>query len=152
MSEHDIDQNDATMGENPGAAGDFGAGQGYEGQSADHAASIGDDPHGTGHARGTGHPRGTEQPRREEVVVDDDIDDAGEDEPIPGIDDATEPRLLTTPNDFDEGQALTGQLDDGLENNFDEGQAGGGVPGNRPGHGHGHDHDHGPEHRDGGVL
>lgn len=117
MSEHDIHQNETTMGENPGAEGDFGAGQGREGQSADHAAHS------------TGHPHSTEQPRREELV-----DDAGEDEPIPGIDDATEPGLLATPNDYDEGQTLTGDLDGGIENNFDEGQSGGGVPGNRPGH------------------
>ncbi|KQV24842.1 hypothetical protein [Yonghaparkia sp. Root332] len=125
MSEHDIHQDDTTMGQNPGAEGDFGAGQGQEGQSADVA---------------TGHPTGTDQPRADEVIHDD-MDAAGEDEPIPGIDDSAQAGLLTTPNDYDEGQTLTGQADDGVENNFDEGQAGGGVPGNQPGHdGHGGAH------------
>jgi len=118
MSEHDINQDHTTMGQNPGAEGDFGAGQGHEGQSADFA---------------TGHPTGTEQPRADEVV-EDDMDAAGEDEPIPGIDDSAQGGLLSTPNDYDEGQTLTGQADDGVENNFDEGQAGGGVPGNHPDH------------------
>lgn len=106
MSEHDIHQDDSTMGENPGAEGDFASGQGQEGQSADFA---------------TAHPTGTEQPRADEVI-EDDMDAAGEDEPIPGVDDSTEGGLLTTPNDYDEGQTLTGQSDDGLENNYDEGQ------------------------------
>lgn len=117
MSEHDIHQNDSTMGENPGAEGDFASGQGQEGQSADFA---------------TGHPTGTEQPRADEVI-EDDMDAAGEDEPIPGIDDQGGGGIVATPNDYDEGQTLTGQANDGLENNFDEGQAGGGVPGNHAG-------------------
>ena len=67
--------------------------------------------------------------------------------PIPGIDDSdggllatgdADASLLETPNDYDEGQTVTGGLDDGVENNFDEGQAGGGVPGN-------HDHHAGGE-------
>ena len=131
MSEHDIHNDGTTMGENPGAEGDFGAGQGQEGQSADFA---------------TGHPHGTNQPRADEVI-EDDMDAAGEDEPIPGIDDSdggllatgdADASLLETPNDYDEGQTVNGGLDDGIENNFDEGQAGGGVPGN-------HDHHAGGE-------
>jgi hypothetical protein len=114
MSENTTHQDDSTMGQNPGAEGDFASGQGQEGQSADFA---------------TAHPTGTEQPRSDELITDD-MDAAGEDEPIPGIDDSTEAGLLQTPNDFDEGQTQTGQLDDGIENNFDEGQAGTGVPGN----------------------
>jgi hypothetical protein len=129
MSDNDITNPDATMGQNPGAQGDFASGHDREGQGHNVSAS----------AR---RPEGTDQPRADELI-EDDMDAAGEDEPIPGIDDSTEAGLntpnrynstdatgLRTPNDFDEGQTNLGQLDDGIENNFDEGQAGGEVPGN----------------------
>jgi hypothetical protein len=128
MSDNDITNPDATMGQNPGAQGDFASGHDREGQGQNVSAS----------AR---RPEGTDQPRADELI-DDDMDAAGEDEPIPGIDDSTEAGLntptgynsteanaLRTPNDFDEGQTNLGKLDDGIENNFDEGQAGGGVDG-----------------------
>jgi len=65
MTAHE--QDDTTMGQNPGAEGDVGAGHGE-----DTSASTG------------GHPQGTEQPRPEEVEDDGGFDEGQRDGGIPG--------------------------------------------------------------------